>query len=276
MTSESAASPHGDGFLDTWLAGEGSGRALVVVAHPDDEVLGCGTLLRRLRDVHVVHVTDGAPRDEGDMRRHGFASPAAYAAARAEEAREALRLAGVAPARVSTLGIPDQEASRHLAEIAERLAPLVAEAGLVLTHAFEGGHSDHDAVAFAVHAAWEIAPHPRPLLAEMPFYHAAPAGGWRRQTFVSQPAAGPERTLTLDLAEQDLKRRMLAAHRSQGETLASFELTPERFRLAPAYDFTVRPHGGDLLYERHGWGLDWMTWVMRVRDAEAALGMARA
>ena len=255
-----------DERLDVWLAGQGAGRAVVVVAHPDDEVLGCGALLLRLSDVEVVHVTDGAPRDGDDARRHGFPSPAAYASARAREARDALDLVGVAAAHVACLGCADQEASLDLAAVARPLAPRLAGAGLVLTHAYEGGHPDHDAVAFAVHAAHAGLPSPRPLLVEMPFYHAAP-DGWRRQVFLPQAGAGAERTLTLDVTRQDLKRRMAAAHRSQADTLRSFDLATERFRVAPTYDFTLRPHDGDLLYERHGWRLDWPGWVTRVRAA---------
>ncbi|MBV9250682.1 MAG: hypothetical protein JO227_15715, partial [Acetobacteraceae bacterium] len=38
-------------------------RSAVVVAHPDDETVGAGASLRLFRDLTLVHVTDGAPRD---------------------------------------------------------------------------------------------------------------------------------------------------------------------------------------------------------------------
>ena len=37
--------------------------------------------------------------------------------------------------------------------LARVLRPLLAGTRVVVTHAYEGGHPDHDAVAFAVHAA---------------------------------------------------------------------------------------------------------------------------
>ncbi len=245
-------------------------RWLVVVAHPDDEVLGCGALLCRLHDVDVVHVTDGAPRSGDDARRHGFDTPADYAGARWCEARAALDLAGVPAARHHGLGVADQGAADRLAEIARRLAPVVGHADVVLTHAYEGGHPDHDAVAFAVHAAAGRAGRP---VVEMPFYHAGP-DGWVRQTFLPAPDLASHETelLTLSDAELALKRSMAGCHVTQGDTLASFDLARETFRRAPAYDFGRLPHDGDLLYERHGWNLDRVGWHAAVAAAIAELG----
>ena len=250
-------------------------RVLVIVAHPDDEVLGCGALLAGLHDVRIVHVTDGAPRDNQDGVRRGFRDPADYAEARRLEALAALALAGIPADRVTGLGIPDQEASLHLATIARRLASLIGGAEIVLTHAFEGGHSDHDAVAFAVRAALDLCGS-RADLFEMPFYHGDDLG-WVRQRFAANPTSVPSappliRALCPD--ERRLKAAMLAAHATQRDTLSAFALDTERFRRAPDHDFTRRPHAGPLLYERHGWNLTWETWTERVAAARSDLGFA--
>ena len=249
---------------------------LVVVAHPDDEVLGCGALLATLRDVRIVHVTDGAPRHGGDADRSGFQTVAGYARARRDEALAALSLAGVPLDRVMCLGVADQEAAAELAAVARRLVPLIGEADLVLTHAFEGGHSDHDAVAFAVHAAHHLCDGSAEVF-EMPFYYAEETG-WVRQRFLPppQPQASPEQRRTLSPSEHALKAAMIAAHATQRETLEGFALDVERFRRAPDYDFSVRPHAGPLLYERHGWNLTWDGWTTRVQAARLALGLAPA
>ena len=243
------------------------GRVAVVLAHPDDEVLGCGAILPRIPDLTVIHVTDGAPRDGEDARRHGFASSASYAAARGSETRDALAVAGRPELAPITLDIPDQGAAHDLAGIVRRLAPILAEADLVLTHAYEGGHPDHDATAFAVSRAAAHCEHP-PTPIEMPFYRAAADDGWVRQRFESDESVF---VLALTEAEQAAKHSMLAAHASQADTLRHFAVDRESYRVVATRDFSILPNGGELLYERYGWGLTGAEWVRRVRDADRDL-----
>ena len=59
----------------------------------------------------------------------------------------------------------------------------------ILTHAYEGGHPDHDAVAFAVAAAVRVAGRAADTtIVEMPFYRAGPEG-WIRQLFLPHDGA---------------------------------------------------------------------------------------
>jgi LmbE family N-acetylglucosaminyl deacetylase len=184
---------------------------------------------------------------------------------RLDELLAALACAGVPASRVVQLGLPDQQTALRLATLAERLTAIFGQLGtaVAVTHAFEGGHPDHDATAFAVH--W--AANARAGVIEMPFYRAGCRGEALNvlQRFASEGPA--EVCVPLFEDERRLKARMVAAHATQARTLAPFPLDAERFRPAPYYDFTALPNGGRLLYERYDWGMTGQRWVRLARAA---------
>ncbi|MFL6233298.1 MAG: PIG-L deacetylase family protein [Thermoanaerobaculia bacterium] len=229
---------------------------LVVVAHPDDEVVGAGALISRLADVWILHATDGAPRDPRFMARGFEGIREEYARARRRELEDALALVGIGPDRLLGLRIADQEAVFEIPRMIEGIARAVREIrpGTVLTLAYEGGHPDHDAVALAVWQAVEGIE-----ILEMPLYHAEPGTeAMAANEFLPGP---PETRLTLTDGERELKRRMIEAFATQAETLRPF-LPPrdERFRPAPPCDFTRPPHEGRLQYEIWEFPIDGKRW----------------
>ena len=256
----------------------GAPSAMVVVAHPDDETVGAGALLGRLDDVVVVHVTDGAPRDLADARSAGFTTREAYARARRDERDAALALVRIAPDRIHDLCVVDQEASLSLGELPARIAELLRAStpDLVITHPYEGGHPDHDATAFAVHAALALLRRDgasRPLLLEQTSYFNS-AGTMATYEFLPTSTAEPL-TLTLAPAERALKHRMLEQYVTQRRVLAPFPVAVERFRAAPAYDFTRPPHDGIRWYEIFSWGMTGDRFAQLAREALGALGLER-
>lgn len=274
----------GHALLDEWR--EARSRAfghcvLVVAAHPDDEVVGVGGALQRCRDAVVVHVTDGAPRDLCDARAAGFDTIERYAEARAREAEAALALAGVDADRLLRLEVPDQRAAFELVAVARTLADVVARLrpAVVVTHAYEGGHPDHDAARFATAAGIALAgSHAR--LVEMAGYHAYGAGTFLEDALGSRAEhARATRGIQLALTDDEraTKARMLDAHRTQARVLAALRTTLalEPLRLAPRVDWSRPPHDGPLHYERHPWGIDGEGFRAHARDALASLGLER-
>jgi LmbE family N-acetylglucosaminyl deacetylase len=248
---------------------------ILVVAHPDDEVIGAGGQLARLLGAGVLYVTDGAPRAVGHALAAGYPTREAYAQARRREAEEALALAGIPPERIYGLAIADQQASTVLAELTRRLARFFLEhpVHVVFTHAYEGGHPDHDATAFAVHGACALIArgggHALEIL-EMAGYHAGSHG---LSTHAFLPNDGEPLTIELDAAQRNLKRRMLACHVSQSRMLSHFGVEVERFRPAPRYDFAAPPHAGGLWYEQFNWGITGALWRRLASEAGRALGL---
>src|SRR2546421_3584349 len=249
---------------------------IVVAAHPDDEVIGAGARLAATPGAVVVHVTDGAPRDLADAQALGFASRDDYAAARRREGEAALGLAGIDGDRIIELGVVDQEGARELPAIARALEEILRarRAAVVLTHAYEGGHPDHDATALAVHAACALLGNGAPALWEMTGYHLdAQTGAVVRGAFLPAPEAGPELVHAVVGRGAALKEQMYAAFATQARVLAEFPRGLERFRRAPRYRFTRPPHEGLLHYERFSWGITGAEFCERARVALAALGL---
>lgn len=234
-------------------------RAMLVFAHPDDETVALGARLGRFASALFVHVTDGAPRNQQDSRAKGFAALDDYRQAREEELRRALATAGLGGARRERLGIPDQEASLHLQWLTRRLTELLIQQQpeVLFTHPYEGGHPDHDACAFAVHRACVLLrerAEAAPQIIEAAFYHSGP-NGVEAGSFLPSTPTSAEAIYPLTDEERQRKHARLACFTTQRETLSSFPLTDERYRIAPHYDFSQPPHAGPVLYDQFPWGM---------------------
>jgi LmbE family N-acetylglucosaminyl deacetylase len=237
---------------------------LLIAAHPDDETIGAGALIARLKNVRILHVTEGSPSNPSDAIGAGFTTREQYALARSREARRALAMAGIFEGAIANLCYVDQEVSFHMEALIACIRAVIAEETpeIILTHAYEGGHPDHDAVAFACHMAQRMQRarnRQSCSLVEFTGYHAKD-GALNTYEFLPNAHSTAHRYY-LDAEEQLLKMKMLSAFQTQTETLRPF-LPPrvEVFRTAPPYDFTRPPHGGKLFYENFHWGVDGAAW----------------
>ncbi len=228
-------------------------RTLVLVAHPDDECLACGALLQRMREPLVVFATNGSPADPYFWQKYG--SREAYAAVRRQEALESMHAAGVKDV-VFLADLPggeqlaDQELFRHLRDAFDLLADLARRrmTTALLTLAYEGGHPDHDACSFLAAQLAKLAGIP---CWEAPLYHRGADGSGVFQQFITPD--GEEFDVRPTPAEQENKRMMCAAYRSQGDFLSKFDVAKEWVRPQAAYNYANPPHPGQTNYEQWEW-----------------------
>lgn len=225
-----------------------AGRALVVAAHVDDDGVGLGAALRAAPEAAIVYLTDSAPRDPRFFTTPCRSRPA-YAARRWREARAAAARLGLPRHALHRLGATDMEAFRELARLETALTRLAAHLApaVVWSPAYEGSHPDHDVAAFlaARLAAARRLPH-----REFALY------SWRRGLAPLRFGSGPPgRIHRLPPALAAWKSELVAIYASQAPLLHQFPCDHERYRPAPAYDFTRRPLPGPTLYERWGWAM---------------------
>jgi len=258
------------------VTGGASSRALVVAAHPDDEAIGAGALLKYLSNAAFIHVTDGAARNMRAAVARGFQTREAYAGARRGELLRALNQMRSAPVELIEFGIADLEASYNLVEASLRTLDAIKRLrpDAVFVHPYEGGHPDHDAAAFSARAAVELMRQEGekpPALVEFTSYHARGHRGMATSSFL--PGTAPEVEVRLTDDERAFKIEMFSCYATQRNALRQFEVLLERFRRAPIYDFTRPAHPGRLFYQNFEWGLPWQKWRALVRKAISRLGL---
>lgn len=196
------------------LALPSSRRRLVVAgAHPDDETLGAGGLIRTAAadgwQVEVVTATAG----EGSHPHSPTHTTQQLAEVRRAELRDAI--AALAPrAAVRCLDLPDGDVASHVAELVAALVRLIGTDGgdvLLCAPWRHDGHPDHEAVgrACAIVAARTDA-----QLLEYPVW----LWHWGGEDDVPW---GQVVGLALDGAALDAKRTAIAAHASQVRPLSA-------------------------------------------------------
>lgn len=246
--------------------------AVVVTAHPDDEILGMGGRLRKFKSLTLMQLTDGAPLWEADAKRLGFANRTAYAAAREDEARKAVAALGLDCRRIR-FGAPDQGSMFFAPELLRLLQRELCGAALVFTHPYEGGHPDHDLAALVVQYACDqirwtgVTP---PARLEFASYHHRDDRLVAGQ-FWPDPGC-TEAIVALKREAQARKRRALAEYRTQSEVIAWFPTAEERYRAAPCYDFSKPPPPKIAQYDLFGRHITSLRWRHTVASLLSSAG----
>jgi LmbE family N-acetylglucosaminyl deacetylase len=230
---------------------------MIVVAHQDDESIGAGSRLCRVTEALVVHVTDGAPRDPAVAHRYGFSTREEYADARKRELLAAMNIAGVPHDRLVCLDYVDGEAAFRMVDLVLDVAQLIDDFApdILVTHPYEGGHTDHDATAFAVHLACGLLRREGvqpPAVLEFTSYHNRDGERVVHEFLPHARADKGQRLILLADDEQQRKAQMYECFTSQQNVVGTFSTAIEKFRPAPRYNFTEAPHAGLLNYERYG------------------------
>jgi LmbE family N-acetylglucosaminyl deacetylase len=223
-------------------------RVLLLIPHPDDEVVGAALAIRRAAAagarIFGLYLTTGVP-DPRQLWPWQRAGHGRRVQRRRAEAQAVAGLLGLTP-----LGFqpwPSRSLKSHLAEAAGLLDALIGQHRIeaLWVPAWEGAHQDHDCANFL--ASRFAARLPVSEFAEYNF-----AGGRVRIGEFPQTRGGEE-TLQPNPSEAAWKRGLLARYRSERGNLAHITIAAESFRPLPAHDYTRPAHFGRQFWERFHW-----------------------
>lgn len=193
-------------------------RAVIVVPHPDDETLGAGGMIARLRaygtEVLIIAVTDGENAypdmaDLGDIRER--------------EQTAALARLGVGPDHIRRLRFPDRDVAASKSRLIEVLLTLVSSDMHIVAPWQHDFHPDHEACGQAAEAVSKIKE------AQLTSYFF-----WTWHRGVPETLDGV-RLVILPLSERErsAKHDALQCHQSQLKHVSGSPILPEDL-LAPA------------------------------------------
>jgi hypothetical protein len=223
-------------------------RILILIPHPDDEVVGCAAAIAQARAsgsrVFGLFLSNGCI-----PKRHlWFFQQGGYeqrVECRMKEAESAAEFLGI-----TVVGKNNKRAARdiwrRLPEVREEVLAAIGKCApdQIWVPAYEGGNPDHDGLN-ALASTLEGVP-----VFEFAEYNLA-GGTVNSNRFID--VRGGEIMHRLKPEEQQLKRDAYAIYASEKGNLSSLRLEEEQCRPLARYDYSKRPHEGMLWYERFQW-----------------------
>lgn len=227
-------------------------RVLILVPHPDDEVVGAAHALERLvaggGAAFAAYLTTGVPPRAGRW----FGNASTYVRAVETRWQEATRVREALDLQCALrCDLPSRSLKTELAHAFSELAKIAQQLEIdrIWAPAYEGGHQDHDVSNFlAARLAARFADRLRAF--EFAEYNYADRR-LRSQAFVSP--TGREIRIELDSAARARKRALLAMYASERRNLGAVRFERESFRPLADYDYQSPPHARPLFYERFHW-----------------------
>ncbi|MGH3615274.1 MAG: PIG-L family deacetylase [Pseudonocardia sp.] len=134
-------------------------RVVVVAAHPDDETLGAGGVMRSLHRAGAVLTLVVATDGEAAYPTLDTIGRTDLARARRHELGAAMAMLGLADVAVHHLGLPDSALADHADALRLALEPFLADADAYLAPWPADPHPDHRAVGQAAAAAAPVSTH---------------------------------------------------------------------------------------------------------------------
>ncbi|MBV8060094.1 MAG: PIG-L family deacetylase [Alphaproteobacteria bacterium] len=223
-------------------------RILILVPHPDDEIVACAATIGRARqagaEIFSLYLTHGCVSRETMWPWRRRAYPLVVARRRAE-AEDVARFLDIRPA--GWLDRPARHVWRDLPRVRAEIEQAVAQHDIdqLWVPAFEGGNADHD----AINAVAQLF---KPGLSVLEFAEYNYSDG-RAHSHAFPFPNGQETVILLSAAEQAAKREALSRYPSENLNLSYVKCEREVYRPLGDYDYSKPAHPGVLWYARFQW-----------------------
>ncbi len=223
-------------------------RILILIPHPDDEVVACAAAIARAR-AQGARVF-GVNLSHGCLARQTmwFWERGLYAQRVEQRIAESVRVADFLGIKMvgGNMARPAREIWPDLQTVYGEVMQAMQQCApdCLWVPAYEGGNPDHDAINALASTIKNV---PVYEMAEYNFIHGIP----HSNAFLA--IKGNEITLTLTPEEQVMKRAALKLYESEQKNLGDMDVRYESFRPLAEYDYSKRPHEGKLWYERFQW-----------------------
>jgi len=223
-------------------------RILVLVPHPDDEVVACSAAIGRAQaqgsEVFVLYLTHGCIPREMCWPWHRLRYQK-IVDRRYEEGKKAAAFLGI-PAPGRTLR-PARFVWRQIESVFLEVTQALATHRIdqIWVPAYEGGNADHDAANAIGHILKATV-----SVLEFAEYNFN-EGRVHSQEFPR--SNGSEEIILLTPEEQQRKRNALSLYSSERGNLNYVRVERECYRPLALYDYSKPPHPGTLWYARFQW-----------------------
>lgn len=223
-------------------------RILILVPHPDDEVVACAAAIGRAQntgaEIFALYLTHGCIAKDvmWAWQRKNYQ---AIVDQRRAEAEAVARLLQIQPVGWSSR--PARYLWQDMDSVRDEIAAAIAAHNIdqLWLPAYEGGNPDHDAlnaVGQAIKSQISVIE-----FAEYNFF------GGKANSHNFPTPNGTEETLILTDSERARKRAALALYKSEKSNLNYIECDKECYRPLADYNYSLPPHGGALWYTRFQW-----------------------
>lgn len=224
-------------------------RILILVPHPDDEVVACAAAIGRAREagaeIFALYLTHGCIAREvmWAWQRKNYQK---IIARRRAEAEEAARLLGLKPAGWSLR--PARHLWREMDAVCTEIQAAITSLRIdqIWLPAYEGGNPDHDALN-AIGQKFKTS------ISVLEFAEYNFCGGRVRANRFPKPN-GSEQVIEMTKSEAIRKVTAQMLYESEGANLNYVSgVAHECFRPLADYDYSRPPHSGKLWYARFQW-----------------------